>query len=52
MNTAIYDGSDMDENDGSIETDPQKTKMLVDQYMRKIEKTKELIKVEQKNKDG
>lgn len=51
VHTAIYDGSDMDENDGSVEIDPQKTKMLVDHYMRKIEKTKELIKVEQKNKD-
>ncbi|XP_071853885.1 transmembrane and coiled-coil domains protein 2-like isoform X13 [Apostichopus japonicus] len=47
----LYYGSDMDETDGTVENDTQKTKLLMDHYMKKIEKTKELMKAEQKVKD-
>lgn len=47
----LYDGSDMDEADVAIENDAQKTKMLIEHYVKKIEKTKELIKAEQKVND-
>ena len=45
-------GSDMDEVDSSATADPQRTKVLIEHYLTKIERTKELIKAEQKAKDG
>ncbi|XP_072175343.1 transmembrane and coiled-coil domains protein 2-like [Diadema setosum] len=44
-------GSDMDEVDSSSTPDPQRTKALIEHYLTKIERTKELIKAEQKAKD-
>ncbi|XP_041469812.1 transmembrane and coiled-coil domains protein 2-like isoform X4 [Lytechinus variegatus] len=51
MSTTPNYGSDMDEVDSSSTPDPQRTKALIEHYLTKIERTKELIKAEQKAKD-
>eukprot|EP00057_Strongylocentrotus_purpuratus_P030781 XP_782692.4 PREDICTED: transmembrane and coiled-coil domains protein 2 isoform X3 [Strongylocentrotus purpuratus] len=51
LSTTPNYGSDMDEVDSSSTPDPQRTKALIEHYLTKIERTKELIKAEQKAKD-